>query len=215
MSGAAGRIAVKICGIRDEAALEAAVGAGADWIGLNFFPRSPRVVSAREAAALHRRLEGHVPSVGLFVEPADDEIERVLDAAPLDILQVYTSVERAEAIRVRFGRPVWLAHGVRCAADLPAATTLDGLVIEARPPADADRPGGNGVRFDWAIARDWTAPAAWMLAGGLTPDNVGAAIAASAAPAVDVSSGVESAPGIKDPMLIGRFIAAARGHPPT
>lgn len=215
MSAADARVGVKICGIRDEAGLEAAAEAGADWIGFVFFDRSPRAVSGSQAAALQRRLGGRVPSVGLFVDPDDDVVGRILDTTPLDILQIYATAERAAAIRARFRLPVWLAQGVTRAADLPACTTLDGLVIEARPPASADRPGGNGVRFDWSIARQWTAPVPWLLAGGLNPANVAGAIAASGAQAVDVSSGVEHAPGAKDPLLIHRFVAAARGQVPT
>jgi len=205
---------VKICGIRDEAALDAAAEAGADWIGFVFFNRSPRAVAAPVAAALQQRLAGRAISVGLFVSPTDDELDRTLAAVPLDILQLYTDPERASVLRHRFGLPVWLAHGVHGRDALPRTTALDGLVVEARAPDGADRPGGNGVRFDWTITRDWTAPAPWLLAGGLTPDNVRIAIVASGAPAVDVSSGVEHAPGEKDPVLIRRFIAAARGAAP-
>ena len=210
MSGSPSRTGVKICGIYDESALEAAAEAGADWIGFVFFVRSPRAVAAADAASLHRRLGGRAASVGLFVAPTDDEVARVLDGVPLDILQIYADADRAAELRRRFGLPVWLAHGVRHRDELPDATALDGLVIEARPPAEADRPGGNGARFDWSIARHWVAPAPWLLAGGLTPDNVAEAVAASGTPSVDVSSGVEHAPGKKDPALIRRFVAAAR-----
>ncbi len=205
------RVGIKICGIRDEAALDAAADAGADWIGFVFAARSPRAVVPAAAAVLERRLPRSVRRVGLFVEPSDEEVARALDAVPLDVLQLYTDPARAAALRRAFNRPVWLAHGVRSRAELPADTGLDGLVIEARPPAGADRPGGNGVRFDWSIARDWTAPAPWLLAGGLTPGNVAEAIRQSGATAVDVSSGVEDAPGAKRPALIRAFIAAARG----
>lgn len=202
--------AVKICGIRDTTALEAAADAGADWIGLVFFARSPRAVTATTASLLHRRLDRRALTVGLFVEPSDHEIAEILDVVPLDILQLYTDADRALALRVRFGLPVWLAQGVGHSRQLPATTALDGLIIESRPPEGADRPGGNGVAFDWSITRNWTAPAPWLLAGGLTPDSVAEAIDRSGAPAVDVSSGVESSRGIKDPELIQRFIAAAR-----
>ena len=211
MSGPRGRIGVKICGIRDEPALDAAVEAGADWIGFVFFGRSPRLVEPGRAAVLHRRLAGRAMSVGLFVEPDDDEVARILDVAALDILQIYADADRALFLRRRFGLPVWQACGVRQRTELPDATLLDGLVVEARPPAGTDRPGGNGASFDWSIARNWIAPAPWLLAGGLTPNNVAGAIAASGAPSVDVSSGVERAPGAKDPALIRQFVAAARG----
>ena len=203
-------IRIKICGIRDASALDAAVDAGADWIGLQFFPRSPRCIDAETAAALHHRLRGRIPAVGLFVDPTEDDIAGVLATTPLDVLQLYGATGRAAEIRRRFGVPVWLAHGVATPADLPATTDAAGLVIEAKPPPGSDRPGGNGARFDWRVLRGWTAPAPWMLAGGLTPDNVGTALEASGADAVDVSSGVERAPGEKDPDLIRAFIAAAR-----
>ncbi len=203
-------IRVKICGIRDIPALDAAVDSGADWIGLVFFERSPRHVTPHMASTLHHRLRGRIPTVGLFVDPTDDDVAHVLAALPLDILQLYAPGDRTLAIRQRFGRPVWQAQGVGTSADLPAATDADGLVIEAKPPRDSDRPGGNGARFDWPILRDWAAPCPWLLAGGLTSWNVGAALKASGADAVDVSSGVEHAPGEKDPELIRAFVAAAR-----
>lgn len=205
-----GRVGVKICGVADAAALDAAAEAGADWIGFVFFDRSPRVVTAQAASKLQRRLERRALGVGLFVAPDDDEVARVLDAVPLDVLQVYAGAARADALRRRFGLPVWRACGIATATELPTATTLDGLVIEARPPAGADRPGGNGARLDWRITAGWTAPAPWLLAGGLSAGNVADAVRQSGAAAVDVSSGVESAPGIKDPVLIRRFVAAAR-----
>ncbi len=205
------RVGIKICGICDEAALDAAAEAGADWVGFVFAAGSPRTVSPSAAAALERRLPRHVRRVGLFVAPTEDEVARVLDAVPLDVLQLYADPVRAVALRRAFDRPVWLAHGVRRRTELPDRTALDGLVIEAKAPEGADRPGGNGVRFDWSIARGWSAPAPWLLAGGLTPDNVAEAIRQSGATAVDVSSGVEDAPGRKRPALIRAFIARARG----
>ncbi len=205
-----GSVAVKICGIADAAALDAAAEAGADWIGFVFFDRSPRAVTAQVASELHRCLEQRASSVGLFVKPSDDEVARVLDAVPLDVLQVYAGPERAAELRRRFGLPVWLACGIATTAELPTATTLDGLVIEARPPTGADRPGGNGARLDWRLTASWTAPAPWLLAGGLSAENVAEAVRQSGATAVDVSSGVETAPGIKDPALIRRFVAATR-----
>lgn len=205
------RIKVKICGICDEPALDAAIDAGADWVGFVFFARSPRCITPQDAAILHRRLDGVASAVGLFVEPEEADIERVLQQVPLDVLQLYTTPERAASLRSSFGRPVWLAHGVGRRDQLPATHSLDGLVIESRPPEDASRPGGNGLSFDWSILRGWQAPASWLLAGGLTPGNVGEAIALSGASAVDVSSGVETSPGCKDPTLIHRFIRSARG----
>lgn len=203
---------VKICGLNDEAGFDAAVAAGADWIGLNFFPASPRYVTPARAAALAARAPHGPPRIGLFVKPTEAEIGAVLDRLRLDALQLYTDAATAAAIRARFDLPVWLAVGVAERADLPTrADGIDALLIEAKPPPGATRPGGNATTIDWGLLAGWQAPCPWLLAGGLTPANVAAAIRASGADAVDVSSGVESAPGRKDPALIRAFIAAARG----
>ncbi len=204
-------IRVKICGINDPIGFDTAVEAGADWLGFNFFPPSPRVVTPAQAAALSGRLSGGPLRVGLFVDPTDDLIAATLDAVNLDILQVYGAAIDPVRLRDRFRLPVWRPVGVAAPADLPAsALGGDALLLEAKPPADATRPGGNAVRFDWSILSGWTAPAPWLLAGGLTPDNVAAAIQLSGAPAVDVSSGVESTKGRKDPALIRAFIDRAK-----
>ncbi|QHC34978.1 phosphoribosylanthranilate isomerase [Komagataeibacter xylinus] len=204
-------VRVKICGIRDGAGLDAACAAGADWVGFVFFSRSPRHVTAPQAAPLvHRLPVGGPRAIGLFVRPTDDEIRHVLDTVALDGLQIYDTAARAAAIRARFGVPVWLAAGIAARADLPQACTVDGLVIESRPPAGAQRPGGNAQAFDWSLTEGWQAPVPWMLAGGLRPDTVREAITRSGARAVDVSSGVETAPGIKSPALIREFVQAAR-----
>ncbi len=205
-------VRVKICGLNDPASFAAAVDAGADWVGFVFFPPSPRAVTPAQAAALSATRPGGPGRVGLFVDPADSDIAAVLDAVKLDALQLYTDAARAAAIGARFGRPVWRAIGVATPADLPAeAGAAARFVIEAKPPRGATRPGGNAVAFDWPILRGWTPPAPWILAGGLTPETVAGAIAASGAEAVDVSSGVETAPGVKDPARIRSFIAAAAG----
>ncbi len=202
---------VKICGINSPVAFDTAVDAGADWVGFVFFARSPRHVTADQAAALSARRPGGPPRVGLFVAPEPDEIAAVLQTIRLDALQLYGDVD-FPALRTRFGLPLWRAVGIAAAADLPSdRRAADALLIEAKPPADATRPGGNATRFDWSLLRGWRAPCPWLLAGGLTPDNVADAIRATGAPAVDVSSGVESAPGLKDPARIRAFIAAARG----
>ena len=207
-------IRIKICGITTAEGMDAAVAAGADWVGFNFFATSPRVVTPGIAAALAAALAtrpGAPAKVGLFVTPTDAEIAATLAVVPLDVLQIYADAPRAADIRARFGRPVWRAVGVATQADLPRdAQGVDGFVIEAKPPPGATRPGGNAVTFDWSILAGWQAPAPWLLAGGLTPDNVAAAIRGTGAPAVDVSSGVERQTGIKDPALIAAFAAAAR-----
>ena len=219
-------VRVKICGITDPAALATAAEAGADWVGFVFFPPSPRALTAAQAATLAATLAAGLPvgsqrvgsqrvgpqRVGLFVDPTEAEVAAVLDALPLDALQLYASADRVAVLRARFGLPVWHAIGVAGAADLPTTPgAADRLVLEARPPPAATRPGGNATAFDWSLLRDWHAPAPWLLAGGLTPGTVAAAIRATGAAAVDVSSGVEQAPGVKNPALIRAFIAAARG----
>ncbi len=202
---------VKICGINDPAAFDTAVEAGADWVGFVFFPRSPRALAPEAAAALSARTIGGPLRVGLFVDPTEAEIARVLDTVTLDVLQIYGALDILGAIRGRFRLPVWRAVGIGTEADLPgAALGADRLLLEAKPPAGADRPGGNATTFDWPILHGWNAPAPWVLAGGLTPDNVAMAIRQTGAEAVDVSSGVESSRGVKDPALIRAFITAAK-----
>lgn len=203
---------VKICGINDPAAFDAAVAAGADWVGFNFFPRSPRYVTPDEAAALSARAGKGVARVGLFVEPTLRVIEDALARVDLDVLQVYGAVDLVPAIKARFGLPVWHAVGIGSAADLPTGPMVpDALVLEAKPPAGADRPGGNATAFDWSVLSGWAAPGPWILAGGLTVDTVGQAIRRTGVAAVDVSSGVERSRGVKDAGLIRAFIAAAKG----
>ncbi len=202
---------VKICGLSDAAGFDAAINHGADWIGFVFFDASPRVVSPTRAAELSGRHQGGAGRVGLFVRASDSEIGRCLETMHLDALQIYDTSERAQAIASRFGLPVWLACPVATAADLPRqAPGIARLLIESRPPPGARRPGGNGLVMDWSMLRGWSPPAPWLLAGGLDADNVGEAIRQSGAVGVDVSSGVESSPGVKDPQRIADFIAAAR-----
>ena len=203
---------VKICGISDKVALDAASAAGAEWIGFNFFPPSPRYVTPRTAAALSAWIGRGPRRVGLFVQPTEATIAQVLDTVTLNALQIYGAVDLLPTIRERFGLPVWRAVGIETTADLPAGHCgASRLLLEAKPPAGADRPGGNAAIFDWSVTRGWAAPVPWVLAGGLTPDNVAAAIRQANPQTVDVSSGVETSPGVKDAALIRRFIAAARG----
>lgn len=208
-------VRVKICGVNDAAAFDAAAEAGADWVGFVFFPPSPRAVTPAQAAAISGRDEGGPLRVGLLVGAAIDEIASALAAVRLDAVQLYGASPPASLLRDRFGIQVWRAAGVATRADLPdAEADADALVIEPRPPPGATRPGGNAVTLDWSLLAGWAAPLPWLLGGGLTPDNVADAFALSGAAAVDVSSGVETAPGRKDPALIRRFIQAARHLPP-
>ena len=203
-------VRVKICGINDPVAFDTVVAAGADYVGFNFFPPSPRFVTPVQAAELSARHPGGPLRVGLFVDPTTEAIAATLNAVRLDILQLYGQVD-FPGLRARFGLPVWRAVGIDAASDLPREPGgADALVLEAKPPPAATRPGGNALRFDWSLLHDWTAPAPWILAGGLTPDNVAAAIRATGATTVDVSSGVERTRGMKDPALIRRFINLSR-----
>lgn len=205
------RIQIKICGISDAANLDAAVAAGADFVGFVFFPPSPRWVTPTQAARLASRVPSGVGAAGLFVDPTDAQVDAVLREVRLDALQVYAAAPRIAALRARFGMPIWRALGVGMASDLPTeAGAADRLVIEAKPPSGATRPGGNAVPFDWSLLRGWTPPRPWILAGGLTIATVNQAIRETGAIAVDVSSGVESAPGMKDAALIRAFVAAVR-----
>ncbi len=210
-------VEIKICGITSEEAMEAAVEAGADYVGLVFFPPSPRCVTPERAAELVEFLPADLVKVGLFVDPDDSTLDRVLSQVRLDLVQVHgrETPERLEQVRLEYGLPVMKVIPVSEAADLAAANPFlavaDRLLFDAKPPKGATLPGGNAVSFDWTLlqGRKWGLP--WMLAGGLTPDNVAEAVRITGARAVDVSSGVESAPGIKDPARIRAFIKAARG----
>ena len=202
---------VKICGINDTAGFDTVVDEGADFLGFVFFPPSPRVVTPVQAAALSARAIGGPQRVGLFVNPTDAAIVDVLSTIKLDALQLHDcTTARIAEIAARFSVPVWRAIGVSQASDLPTKTHAALLMLDAKAPKNATRPGGNAAVFDWSVLSGWQAPGPWMLAGGLTPDNVTTAIAVTAAPVVDVSSGVESAPGVKDPARIRAFIRAAK-----
>jgi phosphoribosylanthranilate isomerase len=202
-------VRVKICGINSEAAFDAAAEAGADWIGFVFAP-SPRAVTAASAAVLSARLHGGPARVGLFVNPDDAALHTVLEALPLDALQLYAPPARCAAVAALTGLPVWRSIPVAAAADLPHTPDADAWVIEPRPPAAAPRPGGLGHAMDWTLLHGWHTQHPWLLAGGLTATNVSQAIAQSGALAVDVSSGVESTKGVKEPKLILDFIKQAK-----
>ena len=213
----AAAVHVKICGLTEPAGLSAAVTAGARYVGFVFFPRSPRHVTLDQARALALSVPDGIAKVALVVDPDDAMLDALLGQVPVDILQLHghESPARVAALRARHGLPVMKAVGVADASDLPALAdyeqVADQLLVDAKPPRGADLPGGNGLSFDWRLiaGRDWARP--WMLAGGLTPENVAQAIALTGARQVDVSSGVENAPGVKDGARIAAFVAAAQG----
>ncbi len=209
-------VAVKICGLSSEAAVEAAVAGGAVYVGFVFYPPSPRAVSPARAGELCALVPTSVKRVALFVDADDAAIAAVLDAAPIDILQFHgaETPERVAAAKHRFGRKVMKAISIAGPEDVAAAScyeeVADLLLFDAKPPQRAGAlPGGNGLAFDWRLiaGREWRLP--WMLSGGLTPGLLPEAVRISGAKAVDVSSGVESSPGRKDLAKIRAFLAAA------
>ncbi len=207
---------VKICGLSTPATLEAALAAGADMVGFVFFAKSPRCVGFDAARALGAQARGRAKIVALSVDADDDLISLIVETLSPDILQLHgrESPARVTEISARTGRPTMKAIGVAAPGDLAAAETYDGvadfLLIDAKPPSGAVLPGGNGLPFDWRLARDFAPRSPWLLSGGLDPANVAGAIALTGARGVDVSSGVESAPGVKDEGKIAAFVAAAR-----
>lgn len=203
----------KICGLSTPDTLDSAIGGGASHVGFVFFAASPRNLSFDRAGELAARVPGHVARVGVFVDPDDALIERAVSAGRLDALQLHkVTPARAVAIRARFGRDVWVAIAVKAQGDLAAAATFAGaadrLLYDAKTPEGAALPGGMGLRFDWSLLDGFRHPLPWALSGGLDPSNVGEAIRRTGAPLVDVSSGVESAPGIKDAGRIRGFLTA-------
>lgn len=208
-------VQVKICGLTRPQDLDAVVAARAAYAGFVFYARSPRALAPTQARALTLAAPPGLARIGLFVDAEDALIDAILAEVPLDMLQLHghESPERLSDLRARHGLPIIKAVGVAGAEDLPALTTFgrvaDMLLVDAKPPRDAVLPGGNGLSFDWRLiaGRRWPVP--WMLAGGLDAGNVADAIALTGARQVDVSSGVESAPGVKDPAKIAAFCAAA------
>jgi phosphoribosylanthranilate isomerase len=207
---------VKICGLSTPATLDAALDAGADMVGFVFFSKSPRHIDWATARALGRQAERRAKIVALSVDANDDTLKRIVDALSPDLMQLHGSETPARVNQIGglFARPMMKAIGVATRVDLAQAeayaNVADLLLIDAKPPKDATLPGGNGRPFDWSLTRDFHAPVPWLLSGGLDPNTVEAAIALSGARGVDVSSGVESAPGVKDPAKIRAFVAAAR-----
>ncbi|MFK7868597.1 MAG: phosphoribosylanthranilate isomerase [Roseobacter sp.] len=207
--------AVKICGLSRPEHVASAVDAGCAYVGYVFFPKSPRNVSFETARDLAITVPAGIVKVALVVNADDAFLDEMLAVVPIDLLQLHgaETPERVLEVKARTGLPVMKALGVADAKDLEKidlyAKVADQILVDAKPPTDGELPGGNGLSFDWRLiaGRRWPVP--WMLAGGLTPQNVGEAIAMTGAPQVDVSSGVESAPGVKDRALVQAFVTAA------
>lgn len=210
------KLTVKICGLSTEETLDAAIAAGADMVGFVFFPPSPRYLTLERAAALAARARGRAEIVALSVDMPDRGFADMVESVRPDWLQLHgnEAPDRVSAIKKRFARRVIKAVGIREAADLAATERYRGvadlLLLDAKPPKGAILPGGNGAAFDWTILEGFDAGMPYLLSGGLDANNIGMALRVTGATGVDVSSGVESAPGRKDPALIRAFIAAAR-----
>ncbi|SFL39637.1 phosphoribosylanthranilate isomerase [Shimia aestuarii] len=211
-------IRVKICGLREPEHVAAAAEAGAAYVGFVFFEKSPRHIGVAAARDLALEVPVGVAKVALTVNADDAFLDQLVDAVPLDMLQLHggESPERVAEIRARFGLPVMKAVGIAGPEDVAQidayGAVADQLLIDAKPPKGADLPGGNGLAFDWRLVNRKYWPCPWMLAGGLTAANVAEAVRMTGARQVDVSSGVESAPGVKDAGLIRDFVKAAQGQ---
>ena len=208
-------IRVKICGLSTQEGLQALADTGAAYVGFVFFPKSPRNVSIEQARELALATPVGLAKVALVVDADNAFLDAITDAVPLDMLQLHghESPERVLEIKARYGLPVMKAVGIADASDVPNIdlynAVADQILIDAKPPKSATLPGGNGLSFDWTLIAKRRWPKPWMLAGGLTPDNVAEAIALTGATQVDVSSGVEAGVGIKDNAKIAAFVAAA------
>ena len=207
---------VKICGLSTRETLQAALDAGADMVGFVFFPPSPRHLSLEIARDLGRQVKRRALKVALTVDADDATLDNIMDALSPDILQLHgkESVARLRDIKQKFGRPVMKAVPVETSADLAVlpgyAAVADRILFDARAPKDATRPGGLGAPFDWHLLENLDIELPYMVSGGLDAANVAEAVRLTRAGGVDVSSGVESTPGVKDPEMIRAFIRAAR-----
>lgn len=210
------RVQAKICGLSTPAQVRWAVEAGARYIGLMFFAKSPRNVSVETARSLALEVPPGVAKVAVMVNPDDDTLDEITAQVPVDMVQLHgrEPPERVAEIRARTGLPVMKVVGIAGPDDLPGLdaynAVADQLLVETKQPKDAALPGGMGVAFDWTLIQGHAFQRPWMLAGGLTPQNVALAVKLTGARQVDVSSGVESAPGVKDEGLIRAFMAALR-----
>ena len=212
-------IRVKICGLKTPEDVAAAVGAGAAYVGFVFFDRSPRCVDVETARALALEVPPGVAKVALVVDAQDAALDAIVGTVPVDMVQLHgaESPERVADIRARYGLPVMKAIGIAGPGDVAQidryGAVADQLLVDAKPPRGAQLPGGNGLAFDWRLVNRKYWPCPWILAGGLTAANVAEAVRMTGARQVDVSSGVERAPGVKDAALIRGFVSAAQGRP--
>jgi phosphoribosylanthranilate isomerase len=210
------RVRTKICGISTPEAVTAALEGGAAWLGFMFFAKSPRNLAPDAAARLVQPVRGQAKIVAVLVDPDDGEVDRVAQVLKPDLIQLHgaETPARARAIGIRAGAGIIKALPVSEGSDLTAAaqyeTVVEHLMFEGRPAPDADRPGGGGQAFDWIVLSGRRFQRPWFLAGGLDPWNLSEAVQQSGAPLVDVSSGVERGPGLKDPALIRAFLDAAK-----
>ncbi len=210
-------LTVKICGLNTPEALDAALDAGADLVGFVFFPPSPRNLGLEAARRLGERVQGRAGKVALTVDASDQMLFDIVEALKPDMLQLHgkETPDRVVAVRTRFGLPVMKALPIAERSDLSPirlyAQVADRLLFDARPPRKATRPGGLGLRFDWMLLKGVKPGVPFMLSGGLDAGNVTEALTVTNAPGVDVSSGVERSPGVKDPAKIREFIRAAKG----
>ncbi|MDP2763680.1 MAG: phosphoribosylanthranilate isomerase [Brevundimonas sp.] len=206
----------KICGLTTPGTLDAALAGGAAFVGAVVFPRSPRHIDPLHGATLFERARGRAKLVAVTVDADDALLTEIALILKPDLIQLHghESPERAERARLLTGAGIIKVLPIRAAADFAGAEAweplVDHLMFDAKPPEGSHLPGGVGARFDWTLLADRTFRRPWFVAGGLTPDNVAQAIRVSGAPLVDVSSGVESAPGVKDPALIAAFLDAVR-----
>lgn len=207
---------IKICGLTEPATLDVAVASGADYVGFVFFPKSPRNLGFDQAAGLASRTPSRVGRIGVFVDADDALLDTAIRAGRLDGVQLHGDEPpaRVSDVKRRFGVDVWKAVPVRTRADIDGARayrgSADRLLFDAKAPKGADLPGGNGLRFDWRLLEGASIGMSWGLSGGLDPTIVADALGATGAPLVDVSSGVEDAPGVKSADKIRAFVKAVR-----
>ena len=207
---------IKICGLKTGEALEAALACGASHVGFIFFPKSPRNVAPAEAGRLRKAVAGRAMAVAVTVDADDSTLDAIVAAMSPDILQLHggETPERVAAVKTRHGLPVMKAFSIREAADLavinPYRGIADRFLFDAKPPRGAELPGGNGVPFDWRVLASLDPAVDYMLSGGLNAGNIGEALRLASPAGIDISSGVESAPAVKDVALIETFFQAVR-----